>query len=102
MTVRKVKNDEGRIELAVTLNIEWPEGFDYLREAFEFVSDQRETGEQGMPQRLKHTEIEAGLRQLGETFAPWEVRALTAMDAAYCNALCGEIAADMKRHAKKG
>lgn len=98
--VRKVKTEAGQVEVTATLLVEWPEGFAYLREVFDFLSDQREVGAQGFPQRLQPTEMEAGLRQIGEALSPWEICTLTAMDAAYCNALSGEMAADMKRHSK--
>lgn len=99
--VRKVRSKSGQVSLHVTLAVEWPREFSYLREAFEFLSTQRESGQHGLPQPMQFTDIEAGLRQIGEALAPWEVRALTAMDTAYCNALSAVMADDMKRHAKK-
>lgn len=100
VNVRKVRNEAGQVEVTATLPVEWPEGYAYLRDWFDFLSDQREVGAQGFPQRLKLSEIEAGLRLLGEDPGTWELRALTTMDAAYCNALSGEMVADMKRHLK--
>lgn len=82
------------------IKVKWPNGSGYLREIFEFLSDQRETGERGFPQRLQPSQIEAGLRILGEDIEPWEIRTLTAMDAAYCSALAAVIAEDVRRHTK--
>lgn len=82
------------------LVVEWPEGAGYLREVFDYLSDQRQSGERGLPQRLQPSQIEAGLRIMGEDLETWELRAITAMDAAYCNALTAVIAEDIQRHTK--
>ena len=81
-----------------TLIVEWPEGTGYLRSVFDFLSDQRGSKEHGLPMRLRHSEVEAGLRILDEEMEGWELRALAAMDAAYCNALSAVIADDARRH----
>lgn len=83
------------------LVVEWPDGVGYIRDAFDFISDQRQFGDRGLPLRLQPVQIESGLRLMGEDFSPWEVRAIAAMDAAYCSALTSVIADDISRHAKK-